>query len=125
MTSTFVARRSPWEAIRRGFGCRCPACGRGRVFAGYLKTVGACTRCGEQLGQIRADDIPPYVTILLVGHIVVPLVLLVEQNYAPSLLLQLLLWPALTLVLTLTLLRPVKGAVVGLIWALRLRGDER
>ena len=119
-----LARRSISAAMKRGLALRCPACGEGPAFRGYLKVVARCPACGTALGEIRADDFPPYLTILLVGHIVVPLVLLVEQRYAPPLGLQLVLWPTLTLVLTLTLLKPVKGAVLGLMWALRLRGDE-
>lgn len=125
MTSvTYAARRSPLAAMRRGLSCRCPACGRGRSLRGYLKVVGQCGSCGESLGHIRADDFPPYVTILIVGHLIVPLVLLVEQKYQLSLTTQMLLWPAATLLLTLAFLRPIKGAVLGLMWALRLRGDE-
>ncbi len=121
---TYLARRSPWNAACRGFARRCPACGRGPAFAGYLKVVESCSGCGEALGHIRADDFPPYLTILLVGHIIVPLVLLVEQNFEPPLWQQMLIWPSITLALTLLLLRPIKGAVLGLMWALRLRGDE-
>ena len=126
MTSTaYAAHRSPLAAMRRGLACRCPACGRGRSLRGYLKVVERCDSCGESLGHIRADDFPPYVTILLVGHLIVPLVLLVEQSYQLSLATQMLLWPAATLLLTLAFLRPIKGAVLGLMWALRISGDER
>lgn len=111
-------------ALLRGFHRRCPACGCAPAFAGYLKLVPACTACGAPLGQIRADDFPPYVTILLVGHIVVPLILLVEQISPLSLGLQMAIWPLLTLLLTLALLPLLKGAVVGLMWSLRLRGGD-
>ena len=90
---------------------------------GYLKPRD-CDRCGEPLGSIRSDDLPPYVTIFLVGHIVIPLVLLMEKTASPSLWLQMTLWPAVTALLTLAMLPYVKGAVIGLFWALRLRGDE-
>src|SRR3546814_887133 len=89
----------------------------------YLKAHD-CARCGESLGQIRADDLPPYATIFIVGHIVVPLVLLLEKAASPPLWVQMTVWPLVTALLTLALLPYVKGGVMGLFWALRLRGDE-
>ena len=65
------------------------------------------------MGSARADDAPPYFTIVIVGHIVVPLLLVVEKNATLSLLAMSLIFLPLTLVLTLALLRPVKGATVG------------
>lgn len=95
------------------------------MFSGYLRVVGSCAECGEPFNRIRADDIPPYITILIVGHIIVPLVLLTYQNYRLDMWVSMAIWPPLTLVLTLGLLPLVKGATVGALWALRLRGDER
>jgi uncharacterized protein (DUF983 family) len=111
-------------AIRRGLRRTCPRCGGAPSFRGYLTLVEACPSCGEPLGKIRPDDFPPYVTIFVVGHIVVPLALLAERTMAPPLAVQIVLWPALALLLTLALLPLIKGAVVGLMWALGLRGDE-
>jgi len=108
----------------RGAQRKCPACGQSHAFAGYLKLADRCNACGTKLGQIRADDFPPYVTILIVGHIVVPLVLLAEQLFRLDLTIQLAIWPAATVLLTLLLLPAVKGAIVGLMWSLKLRGDE-
>src|SRR3546814_15566456 len=70
-------------------------------------------------------DLPPYATIFIVGHIVVPLVLLLEKAASPPLWVQMTVWPLVTALLTLALLPYVKGGVMGLFWALRLRGDER
>lgn len=116
---------SVWTAISRGLQRRCPACGVGHSFRAYLKVRDRCDACGESLGQIRADDIPPYVTILLVGHVVVPLVLWTEQRYAPPLVMQMVVWSSMTALLTMSLLPFIKGGIVGLMWHLRLRGDER
>lgn len=118
-------RPATGTAVRRGLRRRCPNCGIGASFRSYLTLNEACDHCGEPLGHIRADDFPPYITILVVGHLIVPMVLMVEQFYAPSMALQLALWPALTLALTLAGLPIVKGGVVGLMWSLRLRGDEK
>jgi uncharacterized protein (DUF983 family) len=104
------------SAIFRGFRQRCPHCGKGRLFRRFLKPVESCAACGESYGQIRADDFPPYVTILIVGHIVVPL-MLVTDRAGFSLEAQLAIWVPVTLGLTLFLLQRVKGAVLGLMWS--------
>lgn len=118
-------RKSKSTAISRGLKRRCPACGHGRAFAGYLRQVDHCTNCGEELGHIRADDFPPYLTIFLVGHIVVPLLLIVEQTYHWSSELHMIVWPLVTLVLSLLVLPLLKGGVLGLMWSLDITGRER
>lgn len=110
------------RAIGNGLRCRCPACGQGRLFRGFLKPVDACAACGEALHYQRADDLPPYVVITIVGHIVVGGVLLAEKYADWSMGLQMLLWPALTVILSLVLMQPVKGGVIGLQWAVRMHG---
>lgn len=113
------------RSIGRGLRRRCPQCGEGRLFSGYLKVNDHCSRCNESYGQIRADDMPPYLTILLVGHLIVPMVLIVYQNYKWSTWVSMLVWPTLTLALTLILLPLIKGGTVAAMWSLRLRGDEQ
>ncbi len=112
-------------AIGRGFKRTCPHCGKGQVFRNYLKLLDNCTNCAAPVGEIRADDLPPYLTIFLVGHIVVPLLVYVEAVYHPELWLQMLVWPSVTLLLTLLFLPFMKGAAVGLMWYLKLKGDEQ
>jgi uncharacterized protein (DUF983 family) len=90
----------------------------------YLKVRDACPHCGEPLGHIRADDGPAYLTVLIVGHITVPLSLLVEQHWHPPMVPHMILAVALACVLIWQLLPRVKGAMVGLMWSLKLRGDE-
>jgi uncharacterized protein (DUF983 family) len=116
--------RSVQQAMLRGFACRCPACGKGKAFRGYLTVVDRCEACGEDLSHQRADDAPPYFTILAVGHIIVPLMLMVEMTWHLSNFTNLAIWLPLTLILTLGLLRPIKGAVVGLQWALYMHGFD-
>ncbi len=108
----------------RGLLRRCPACGQGHAFGGYLKLAETCSVCDTPLGSIRADDFPPYLTIFIVGHVVVPLILFSEQTMTLSMGLQMAFWPLLTLLLCLITLPYIKGAVVGLMWALRLRGGD-
>jgi uncharacterized protein (DUF983 family) len=109
-------------ALARGARCKCPACGEGALFRKYLKVVDACPACGEELHHHRADDMPAYIVMSIVGHIVVGLVLWTEFRYAWPVWLHLSLWLPLTVVLTLALLQPVKGFIVALQWALRMHG---
>jgi uncharacterized protein (DUF983 family) len=110
--------------IWRGLRGRCPCCGKGRMFGAFLKVKDRCDVCGEELHHHRADDFPAYIVILIVGHMLVPAVLSVETNYAPSYWVHLMLWLPPTLILTLGLLQPVKGAIVALQWRLGLHGFE-
>jgi len=116
------ARRSPWLAIGRGLRARCPACARGRLYRNFLRTDETCGNCGEELFHHRADDAPPYFTMLIVGHIIVALVLATEIALSPPVWLHMLIWLPLTLILSLLLLPSIKGAVLGLQWALRMHG---
>jgi len=112
------------QAMLRGLRGRCPHCGKGRLFRAFLKVSDHCADCGEELHHHRADDFPAYLVIVIVGHIVVPLLLAVETNYTPPYWVSMTLWPSLTAVLSLALLQPVKGAVVGLQWAMGMHGFE-
>lgn len=122
-TSSLPARS--WkQAMQRGFLLRCPNCGIGPMFRSFLKTNDRCPHCGEDLHHHRADDAPPYFTMVIVGHVIVPLVLVVEKLWAPSLWLHFIVWLPLTLVMTLGLLPPVKGAIIALQWANRMHGFD-
>src|SRR5882757_9284292 len=72
-----LPKRDLFGSIWRGFLGRCPHCGEGKLFWRFLKVVDACPVCGEAFHHHRADDAPPYITIVLVGHLVVPTVLAV------------------------------------------------
>ncbi|MCM2503543.1 DUF983 domain-containing protein [Aureimonas altamirensis] len=109
-------------ALKRGFLCRCPNCGKGRLFKSFLRSVDACARCGETYHHHRADDLPPYLTIFIVGHVVVALFMGVEEVGDLPLWAHLAIWVPLTTVFTLALLQPIKGATIGLQWALRMHG---
>lgn len=114
--------RSVAKAMWRGFRLTCPQCGKGRLFRKFLKATPDCTHCHADLTRHEADDAPPYFTILIVGHIVVPLMLYVELEYLPPIWIHMTIWPSLTLLLTLFLLPRIKGAVIGWQWALRMAG---
>lgn len=110
------------RSMARGFIGRCPRCGKGRLFGRFLKVADACGNCGEEYHHHRADDLPAYLVILIVGHIVVGGFMGTENLVTLSTWQHLAIWAPLTLVLTIALLQPVKGAVVGLQWALRMHG---
>lgn len=101
-------------AILRGLRGACPACGRGKLFAGFLRVSDTCSACDAPLGQVRADDAPPYFTIFAVGHVVVPGMLWLEKAQAPDLWVHAAIWLPLTLGMTMAMIRPVKGATIGL-----------
>lgn len=123
-TSQSLPKRDLWQAMARGLRCRCPNCGEGKIFRAFLKVADNCSVCGENLSHHRADDLPAYLVIVVVGHIIVPIALWIETNYAPSMLLQLAFYLPFTLIASLLLLQPVKGAVVGLQWAFRMHGFD-
>ena len=117
-------KRSAWSAVKRGLRGRCPRCGEGKLFRAFLKVDDHCSACGQDFTPHRADDLPAYLVIVIVGHIVVPLALMIETNYSPPVALQLAIYLPLTFVASLALLQPVKGAVVGMQWALRKHGFD-
>jgi uncharacterized protein (DUF983 family) len=118
-------RPTLWTAIRRGLTGQCPNCGDAKLFATYLKPVERCAACGEPLGHIRSDDAAPWLTILVVGHILAPIVLAVEMESALPSWVSMTLWPALALALALAVLPRAKGLFVGLIWVTGAPGSER
>ena len=116
--------RSVRDAIIKGVKCRCPNCGEGKMFNKWLKVSPKCTHCGEELYHERAQDFPPYITITIVGHIVVTLLLIVEANIELSMNTHLMIWIPLAFALSLLMMQPVKGGVVGMQWALRMFGFD-
>lgn len=110
------------EAIMNGLRSRCPHCGTGRLFWRFVKPVDHCEVCGEDLSHQRADDLPAYLDVVVVGHIVVGLFVMVEAVTTWPTWAHMALWTPLTLVLAILLLQPIKGAVIGLQWALYMHG---
>lgn len=115
--------RQTWPAILRGLRCKCPRCGADKLYRRYLKIADRCSACGLDLTPHRADDLPAYVAITIVGHILVGALLhfqSVEQPTAPWVYLVILV--PLALILPLLMLPSIKGAIVALQWARRLHG---
>jgi uncharacterized protein (DUF983 family) len=105
--------------VRRGLAFKCPECGKGRLFVKYLKVAPTCEVCGHDLSQYRADDGPAYLTILLLGHLVIAPMLFFPIVWTAS------PWIVMPIALTsltvvaLTALPRIKGGFVGLLWSLR------
>ncbi len=117
-------KRPILKSMMRGAFNRCPNCGEGRMFSGFLSTNTVCGTCGTELHHHRADDAPPYFTITIVGHIIIAGLLYVEIMYRPPIWLHLSIWLPLTLILSFGLMRPIKGALIGLQWALYMHGFD-
>ena len=113
----------PWKtAVLRGWRRRCPNCGAGPMLRGYLKVRDNCPVCGEELHHHRADDGPAYMTILIVGHLLAPILLFTYTKWRPEPLVMAVGFTIGTVALSLYLLPRLKGAMVALQWANRMHG---
>ncbi|MCC7428794.1 MAG: DUF983 domain-containing protein [Alphaproteobacteria bacterium] len=104
----------PVAIAAAAFGCRCPRCGKGKLFQGLLKVRPACAVCGLDLGQHDAGDGPAVFAILILGAIMVIGVFIVEFRYQPPFWVHALVWPALLLPSTILLMRVLKAGLVAL-----------
>ncbi len=109
-------------ALLRGWRRRCPNCGAGPLLRGYLKVRDNCPVCGEELHHHRADDGPAYLTILIVGHLLAPILLFTFTKWRPEPLVLAVGFTIGTVALSLYLLPRLKGAMVALQWANRMHG---
>ena len=116
--------RDLMQSLGRGLRGRCPNCGVGSLFTKYLKVAHSCSHCGEELHYHRADDAPPYFTILINGHLIVPLVLAMELAYQPPFWLHAAVWLPVTVATAIAALPVVKGALVNYQWALYMHGFD-
>jgi len=112
------------SAVFRGACARCPNCGRGQLFRAYLKPVDSCAECHEKLNHIRADDGPAWLTILIVGHIVVGLALSVEMYSPLPVVTSVAIFVGLSLAMIAWFLPRAKGMFVGAIWAMDATGVD-
>ncbi|RYH01930.1 DUF983 domain-containing protein [Salipiger sp. IMCC34102] len=120
-----VADREMKPAMLRGFRRRCPNCGEGRMFDGYLHVTPECSACGTDLSQHRADDGPAYLTILVVGHLLAPLMIWVFTEFRPGAVTLAVIFTVSTVLLSLYLLPRLKGLVVGIQWSKGMYGFGR
>lgn len=123
LTEDATAEERPtWPAVRRGLRRRCPCCGKGTLFRGYLKVNDRCAVCREDLSGHRADDGPAYLTILVVGHLMAPLIHIAFVRFRPEPLVLASVFTVGTVALALYLLPRFKGLVIGVQWARRMHG---
>ncbi len=109
-------------AIKNGLRLRCPKCGTGKLFSAYLKVTDTCGECGQDLHHHRADDGPAYLTILLVGHLMIPIIHIVFVHYRPEAWIMAVGFTTICVALSLFLLPRMKGLVVAIQWAKRMHG---
>lgn len=114
--------RPAWPAIAKGMRHRCPACGQGALYRGYLKLVPACEACGEDLSHARADDGPAYLSILVTAKVMGTAMLLVYETFQPSPYVLAGTFSAGVVAMALALLPRFKGLIVGVQWAKRMHG---
>ncbi len=114
--------RSVKTSLLRGWRRRCPNCGSGPVFQGYLKVRDTCPNCEQELHHHRADDGPAYLTILIVGHLMVPLIMFVFETFRPDPLMLATIFTVVCVAMSLYLLPRLKGIVISYQWAKRMHG---
>ena len=108
---TYYPQLSP---ISTGLAGRCPRCGQGKLFSGFLKVADRCSVCGLDLSKADSADGPAFFIMLLVPALIIPLAMWVEFSYVPPLWLHAVLWTPLIIGLSIALLRPLKGVMVAL-----------
>ena len=108
------AHYPPVDPVRAGFKARCPRCGAGRLFKGYIKTAKDCGNCGLDYEFIDTGDGPVPFVIMMVGFVVVGLALWADISYRLPLWLHFILWIPLATILSLFALRWVKGILIAL-----------
>ena len=117
-----IVERDTKQALLRGFKRACPRCGKGPMFNGYLAVSKECDSCGLDLTQQRADDGPAYLTILIVGHLMAPLLHVVFTTWRPDPLVLFTIFGIGCVSLSLYLLPRLKGAIVAFQWARYMHG---
>jgi len=113
------------SALLRGVFGQCPQCGKSRLLHRYLKIIDHCPACGESYGHFRTDDAASWLTILVVGHLTVPVIFMLEQNFHPVLWLAFAIYLPLIALLTLALLPRCKGLILAVMWTTKAEGSER
>jgi uncharacterized protein (DUF983 family) len=102
------------QTVLRGLACRCPRCGRGKVFSGFLNLAPRCESCGLDYAFIDTGDGPAVFIIMIAGAVVVACALIVEVKYQPPFWVHAALWLPLILATTLLPLRAMKSLLIAL-----------
>lgn len=119
---THQEERPLMRSIGRGMKGTCPNCGTGRLFRAFLKPVDECSVCGEEIHHHRADDLPAYLVIFVVGHVLMTGYMMADLVFPLSPWIHLAIWIPLAVLAALLTIQPIKGGVIGLQWAYRMHG---
>lgn len=111
-------------ALAKGWRRRCPSCGGGAMFDGYLTVRAECDICGEELHHHRADDAPAWLTMIVVGHLIAPLMLTAFELFTLPTWAHAVIWPSIAMSLVVILLPRIKGGIVAFQWAHRMHGFD-
>jgi uncharacterized protein (DUF983 family) len=111
-------------AMRRGFLGRCPSCGRTPLFESYLKQVQSCPACGADFSAIRADDAAPWLTLIVVGHLFLPLIFFVDLGAFLPFWVGVTSWAAFFCGVALVFLPRAQGLFIGVLWVTHAPGSE-
>jgi uncharacterized protein (DUF983 family) len=111
-------------AMRRGFLGKCPSCGRTPLFQSYLKQVQSCPACGANFSSIRADDAAPWLTLIVVGHLFLPLIFFVNLDAILPFWIGVTSWAAFFCAVALVFLPRAQGLFIGVLWVTRAPGSE-
>ncbi|MFM9936743.1 MAG: DUF983 domain-containing protein [Novosphingobium sp.] len=114
--------RSLSGALWRGIKGKCPRCGGTHLFRKLLKPIDRCRMCGQNWSIHSADDFPPYIAILLTGHLMAPVIIVLGQSEALPQWAMMAIVLAIALALLAAILQPAKGGVIALQWWLGLQG---
>jgi len=118
----FTLPASGWESMLRGARSRCPRCNEAKLFTRFLKPVASCPHCRQDWTHQQADDFPAYVSILLTGHIMAPIIIALVQETALSLAALAAIIVPLMLALMIMFIQPAKGAIIALQWWFGMHG---
>jgi len=121
LSETYYDQVSPFRA---GLTARCPRCGRGRLFRGFLDIAERCDVCGLDLSQQNSGDGPAVFIILFLGFVVVGLAFLVEVKFSPPMWVHIALWFPLILGGSVGLLRPFKATLIALQYKHRVQFES-
>ena len=124
LTTPAPETRNVGQAVWNGMKLRCPHCGKGHLFSSYLKVADKCDVCGEELFHHRADDMPPYIAILIVGHLIVGVLLELQFHFEIEPWIYMATLVPAAVILPLIMLPSIKGGIVGLQWANRMHGFD-
>jgi len=114
-----------YKALGRGFRGLCPSCGQPHFFPKFLKPVELCPACQQDWMPQRADDFPAYVVIIVTGHIMAPIIIALVGHTTLPLWMNWTIILSLGIILTVSLLQPVKGAIIAFQWWMGMHGLTR